>query len=111
MTTEKMSVEQALDLMRDVYMTRAQREAFDTLRAELEGKGWLTLADATPEIGQVVAVNAPGAMMCDLWPARWTGHNFDAGGGWFEQDEVTHWRPMPAPPALDRAREVPREGE
>lgn len=35
MTTEKMSVEQALDLMRDVYMTRAQREAFDTIRAEI----------------------------------------------------------------------------
>lgn len=61
--------------------------------------GWRTVAEATPEVGQLVAVHSPGAMICDVWPARYTRFgNFDAGGGWFEQDEITHWMPLPAGP-------------
>jgi hypothetical protein len=59
--------------------------------------GWRPISEA-PEIGQLVAVHAPGAVLADVWPARWSGQFFDAGGGWFEQDEVTGWYPLPPPP-------------
>ena len=71
----------------------------ETLSNGAQAGGWLTVAEATPAVGQLVAVHSPGAMICDVWPARYTRFgNFDAGGGWFEQDEITHWMPLPAGP-------------
>lgn len=75
-----------------------QEDRADAL-ATLRTPGWRPISEA-PEVGQMVAVHAPGAMLADVWPARWNGHNFDAGGGWFEQDEVAGWYPLPPlPPA------------
>lgn len=28
---------------------------------------------------------------------------WDSGGGWFQPDEISHWMPLPAPPAIAQA--------
>lgn len=60
---------------------------------------WQTLTQAEPADQQLCAVHAEGAAFCPFWPARWdaAGRIFDAGGGWFEQSEVSAWIPMPEP--------------
>lgn len=90
MTTEKMSVEQALDLMLDVYMTSRQREAFDTLRAELAG------------------IKARELKLLNHFKSC-------ADHSGYSDVARTIYRAVSAEIedaiALDRAREVPREGE
>lgn len=62
---------------------------------------WISVAERLPEVDrQLVVVHVPDAILADVWPARWDANykNFVAGGGWFEQDEITHWMPLPEPP-------------
>lgn len=70
--------------------------------AEYQQGRWISVKDRLPDdsVGYV-AVFAPGAAISSLWPTRWDAVNqcFDAGGGWFEIDEITHWMPLPDPPS------------
>ena len=63
--------------------------------------GWYRWPGAKPKQDkQLCAVWTPGALMADVWPARWDAknQNFEAGGGWFEGDEIKAWYPLPEPP-------------
>jgi hypothetical protein len=63
---------------------------------------WVPAHERQPSDGELVAVYCAGASMCDVWPARWCARNksFQDGYGLFEQDEVTHWMLLPAPPQV-----------
>jgi hypothetical protein len=65
---------------------------------------WIPVAERLPSDGQLCAVIAPGAVEGDLWPSRWSARyqNFEAGFGWFELDEVTHWTPLPELPTAGK---------
>jgi hypothetical protein len=71
---------------------------------------WISVSERLPEDGQTVVVYDPDNTILKVWPAQWDAENqaFTAGShksaGWFEKDEVTHWMPLPKPPAaIDRA--------
>ena len=66
--------------------------------APTQADGWQPI-ETVPKDKQLCAVHAPGAMVCDVWPARWNAEcgNFEAGGGWFEPDEVVSWIALPKP--------------
>ena len=44
-------------------------------------------------------LEGPGVEICTLTV---TG-TWSSGGGWFQPNEVTHWMPLPEPPATDKA--------
>jgi hypothetical protein len=95
------SLDNFLRLARSV---RARSAVPDNARNPLQAnpEAWIQVSQRLPERdGQEVFVHAPGAMDCDRWPATWSAdhQNFVAGGGWFEQDEVTHWMPAPQAPS------------
>jgi len=61
---------------------------------------WVDVKDGYPdEDGMLVVVFDPSDHP-NVWSAKWDAGNrsFDCIGGWFEQDEVTHWMPLPPPP-------------
>jgi hypothetical protein len=71
---------------------------------------WISVSERLPEDDQMVVVYDPDNTILKVWPAQWDAENqaFTAGShksaGWFEKDEVTHWMPLPKPPAaIDRA--------
>ena len=62
---------------------------------------WISVKVALPLVdGMLVAVLDPSNDP-KVWPAQWDAANksFSSAGGWFEQDEVTHWIPLPEQPS------------
>ena len=84
----------------------ARTYAADLERRLQEAGRWISVDERMPDVdGQRCEVIAPGAAHGDLWPAVWSveNRNFEAGLGWFDLDEVTHWRPIPAAPSAAAA--------
>jgi hypothetical protein len=61
---------------------------------------WISVKDRLPDDGALVVIFDPESDQ-EVWPAKWGAENnsFDSNGGWFEQDEVTHWMLLPPAPA------------
>lgn len=94
-----------LDLMRDVYMTQAQRAAFDRIVARAFRK-WLPIATA-PKDGTPIWLGDEGNMRIGFWP-NWPDDPAKlAGGGWADLTRAelggpiglhfrpTGWQPVP----------------
>lgn len=91
----------------------------DTLWAELEAAredGWIACSDRLPErdgLGAVLAFDAArprkGVWLETTHPSWW-GQFMEDANEW--GPTVTHWRPIPTPPAIDQARGiVPEAGQ
>ena len=61
---------------------------------------WIDIKDCYPEEDGMLVVVFDPHNHPTVWPAKWNAacKAFDANGGWFEKDEVTHWMPLPPPP-------------
>jgi len=89
----------ALDRARErISQAQAAQPAQVAATTQAEPVAWQPMKTA-PKDNQLCAVHAPGAMVCDVWPARWNAEhgNFEAGGGWFEPEEVVSWIALPEP--------------
>lgn len=72
---------------------------------------WISVEDRLPNTDEIVLVLVPGAryqqVALDCWrmqreaPLSWSSATIEIGMGWddHEFDEVTHWMPIPTPPA------------
>jgi len=88
----------AINLMKEFEKNQAE---IADLKQQLAQREWISVEDRLPKDEEVVVVHSPGAAFCDLWPCRFDKKNncFNAGGGWFKQEEVTHWARQPPPPS------------
>lgn len=64
---------------------------------------WIGVKDRLPEDGQLVVIYDPENQPT-VWPSKYDKKNgvFLSCEGWFEQEEITHWMPLPLPPAAPK---------
>lgn len=100
------------DMMPCFMWPEMQDYARAAVLADREGRQqWISVEDRLPNTDEIVLVLVPGAryqqVALDCWrmqreaPLSWSSATIEIGMGWddHEFDEVTHWMPLPAPPA------------
>lgn len=104
-------------LHESAYQTAVKIRA---LLASPAGMGWVAVSDRLPEPGTVCLVALQGEAAKYLpvqiaeWvvyterPVEWSSATVETGEGWAEHDfdDVTHWQPLPAPPAIAKQQEA-----
>jgi hypothetical protein len=67
---------------------------------------WIPVTERMPDLHKPVLMWGPDGRVCSGW--RSDGGNRPDGywwpadeGGWYEDDEVTHWAELPEPPAIN----------
>lgn len=76
-------------------------------------QGWISVEDRLPTTGDPVLVYRPSGKYDKVWidcwreqpeaPVSFSSATISVGHGWDEHDfeDVTHWMPLPAPPATE----------
>jgi hypothetical protein len=64
--------------------------------------GWISVEDRLPEDAAFVAIFDPENTDMPVRTAQWLAGSctFESEYGWLAKDEITHWQPLPAPPAI-----------
>lgn len=64
---------------------------------------WISVKERLPEeqTGVLIAVKDCRSVIAQVWNGRWT--DVGESGLDYEQDDVTHWMPLPEPPASEQA--------